>query len=1141
MPGELRSGMLLARFRIEGVIGAGAMGTVYLAEDTTSGGRVALKVLSPELAADERFRQRFLRESQIAAKLDQAHVVATVAAGEENGRLYLAMSYVDGTDLRELLRRDGRLEAQRAVELVSQIAAALDEAHRLGLVHRDVKPGNILVAPGAGGDVSYICDFGLARHLSSVSSLTGERGFVGTIDYVPPEQIEGGSIDGRADVYSLGCVLFECLTGERPFDRESELSVVFAHLNEPPPTVTALRPELPAAFDDVVAKALAKSPEERYATCGELAAASRAALEGKAFRGRRAGSRRRVLVAGAALATLAGVAGGVLIVRGDHSAAGRAHAAPLPLLPNAVSIVDPKDRRVLGHVALAKRSIYGIEPTDVALARGSAWVLLPGQQRLARVDPETRAVTGSVRLPWPPGPRIAAGAGLLWVTEDFGPGVVGIDPQRGMILRRFMVAGKNAGGVAYGGGSLWIAQGDNVARVAPRTGSVQLRVHNPGQAEATVWMVYADGAVWTARASGIVRKIDPVAGRITYTAHLDGYLSDLAVGHGFVWAAKVPDGHVYRLSEDDLSDLGGIQGGPDPERLTLAGSSLWVANGAARAVSRLDVDSGARRWFPLAAEPTFVRYESGVLWTGAKPSPQPLAPIDGSELRIAAGQSPSADPAQSRSLLDEQRLYATCANLLAYPDASGARGTRLRPEIAAAMPLISRGGRRYTFRVRPGFRFSPPSNEAVTAKTFRHTIERSLSPELGPTTAGDMLDDIVGVGAYRSHSARHVSGIAVSGNRISFTLVRPAGDFLARLSAGYACPVPLKEPISGRPSRPVPSAGPYYIASIEGGRTVLLRNPNYHGSRPRRPQRIVYTDDVQTPKAVALADAGAIDYIPSGDGPLTPGGALDRAYGPGSAAARAGRQRYYREPSPWEDGLVLNAARPLFSDLRMRRAVNFALDRKELAHAFFDDPNDQIVPPAVVGFRPGRIYPLTPDLTAARRLAGRGSHRARLWYCTNGVFGSPTQGRVAQIIRSELARIRIAVSIVRSNCNQSFRYDRTSRSADMIMFSSGSPERDPAAFLAWAVHGDKYGAALGRGPWRAPAFLRAVDRARALRGPARTHEYRRLVRKLMRAAPSAVYGSFVNVEYFAPNVGCKLLQPATGFVDLGALCVPRKT
>src|SRR3954470_5004561 len=274
MPREVRSGVVLAGFRVQGPVAEGAMGAVYRAEDCSTGAQVALKVLLPELARDERFRQRFLRETGIAASLDHPNVIRTVAAGDEDGVLYLAMQYVDGPDLRELLHREGEFEPERAIRLVEQVAAALDSAHEAGLVHRDVKPGNVLVRQEEEGEHAYICDFGLARHVSSVSSLTGERGFVGTIDYVPPEQIQGATLDGRADVYSLGCVLFELLTGKRPFDRESELSVVFAHLNDPPPQVTALRPELPATFDDVVATALAKSPDERYATCGELADAA---------------------------------------------------------------------------------------------------------------------------------------------------------------------------------------------------------------------------------------------------------------------------------------------------------------------------------------------------------------------------------------------------------------------------------------------------------------------------------------------------------------------------------------------------------------------------------------------------------------------------------------------------------------------------------------------------------------------------------------------------------------------------------------------------------------------------------------------------------------------------------------------------
>src|SRR5213079_2251843 len=245
-------------------------------------------------------------------------------------------AYVEGSDVRQLLLREGRLEPERAVSLVGQVASALDAAGRAGLVHRDVKPGNILVATGAEGEHAYICDFGLARHVSSVSSLTGERGFIGTIDYVPPEQIEGGEIDGRADVYSLGCLLFECLAGTPPFARDSELSVVFAHLNEPPPRLSDERPDLPEAFDAVFATALAKSPDDRYDTCGELAQAARAALAGKVVARRRV-RRRRLAVAAAAMLLTAAAIAAALVATGGTS---RSERVQIPLAPNAVSLID---------------------------------------------------------------------------------------------------------------------------------------------------------------------------------------------------------------------------------------------------------------------------------------------------------------------------------------------------------------------------------------------------------------------------------------------------------------------------------------------------------------------------------------------------------------------------------------------------------------------------------------------------------------------------------------------------------------------------------------------------------------------------------------------------------------------------------
>ena len=311
---ELAPGTRFAGYRIEALIGRGAMAEVYRARDD-AGHAVALKLLDAASAQDERFRRRFLRESELAASLHDPHIVPTLAAGDDEGRLYLAMELIAGSDLRGLLREEGRLDPERTVALLEQVAAALDAAHAAGLVHRDVKPGNILVD----GDRAYVCDFGLARHVAAMSSLTGDRGFVGTIDYVSPEQIEGTAVDARTDVYSLGCVLYECLVGMRPYDRDSELSVVFAHLNEPPPKPTDVRPELPAAFDDVVATALAKQPDDRYGSCGELAAAAHAALHGEVLQRRR--PRRRRLLALAALLVAAAIAVGVVVAMGGAKAA----------------------------------------------------------------------------------------------------------------------------------------------------------------------------------------------------------------------------------------------------------------------------------------------------------------------------------------------------------------------------------------------------------------------------------------------------------------------------------------------------------------------------------------------------------------------------------------------------------------------------------------------------------------------------------------------------------------------------------------------------------------------------------------------------------------------------------------------------
>jgi len=282
-PSDLRPGTEFAGFRILGLIGRGGMGVVYRAEQLRYGRTVALKVLAPELSSDPGFRERFEQEWQAAAGLDHPNIVPIFDAGEADGVLYTAMRYVEGTDLAALLATRGPLEPHEALRIVGQVATALDFVHSRGLVHRDVKPGNVLIASDGrrGEEHVYLADFGIAKG-GRAKGLTRTGLFVGTIDYAAPEQIEGRELDGRADVYALGCVLYQCLTGARPYEKDSEVSLMYAHLNEPPPAPSVRRPELPGGLDTVIARALAKRPDDRYPTCRTLVDAARAALAGAA-------------------------------------------------------------------------------------------------------------------------------------------------------------------------------------------------------------------------------------------------------------------------------------------------------------------------------------------------------------------------------------------------------------------------------------------------------------------------------------------------------------------------------------------------------------------------------------------------------------------------------------------------------------------------------------------------------------------------------------------------------------------------------------------------------------------------------------------------------------------------------------------
>lgn len=243
------------------------MGAVYRAEHVHLGRTVALKLLNPELAQSEEFRERFIREARAAAELDHPNIVPVFDAGEFEGRLFIAMKFIEGTDLAHVLAEDGRLSAPKTLDIMRQLGDALDAAHQHGLIHRDVKPANALIEDG---ERVYLTDFGLTRRVDSHRPLTQTGRAVGTAAYLAPEQIRGEPLDKRVDVYALGCVLFQCLTGDPPFQRDTDMLIMWAHVGAEPPSLSAERPDLPARVDSVISKALAKSRDDRFSSCGEL-------------------------------------------------------------------------------------------------------------------------------------------------------------------------------------------------------------------------------------------------------------------------------------------------------------------------------------------------------------------------------------------------------------------------------------------------------------------------------------------------------------------------------------------------------------------------------------------------------------------------------------------------------------------------------------------------------------------------------------------------------------------------------------------------------------------------------------------------------------------------------------------------------
>jgi tRNA A-37 threonylcarbamoyl transferase component Bud32 len=376
---DLSAGAEIAGYRIEAVVGRGGMGVVYRARDPALDRRVAIKLISAEHAQERGFRERFKRESRLAASIRHPNVITVFRAGEEDGQLFIAMDYIEGTDLKELISSRGRLDPQLAVRVVFQIAAALDAAHAKGLVHRDVKPANVLLE---GADHAYLTDFGLTKELASQSGVTATGVVLGTIDYMAPEQVAGAKLDARADIYSLGCVLWEALTGQVPYPRESAVAKMYAHASEPPPPLTATAPDTPLALEAVLTRAMAKKREERYLSAGDLAQAAVAAVEGRKIEL----DERSVAVGAAAL-------------RGEHESASTVRRSPLGPPPTSTAAATARSTWAPGRarrlfLGIGAFALAAIVATVVALSSGGGG----GERHLSRSQYQDRVLDAA--RPW---------------------------------------------------------------------------------------------------------------------------------------------------------------------------------------------------------------------------------------------------------------------------------------------------------------------------------------------------------------------------------------------------------------------------------------------------------------------------------------------------------------------------------------------------------------------------------------------------------------------------------------------------------------------------------------------------------------------------------------------------------------------
>jgi DNA-binding SARP family transcriptional activator/ABC-type transport system substrate-binding protein len=757
--------------------------------------------------------------------------------------------------------------------------------------------------------------------------------------------------------------------------------------------------------------------------------------------------------------------------------------------------LDPVTGKEIARLGL------GIEPSGLALGEGSVWVTGRNSPTLLRIDPSVNEIVDRFTLPMDGvvtdlTGEVAVGAGSVWVGHgQFNPGawVERLDPETGRVLKRFSILAGDADHLAFGEGALWVAS----------------------------------------TPSGELRKIDPRTNEPVFMRTLQAQLCCVAAGGGYVWAATNPDGVVWKVTTNGKV-LPTITLPSTVESLTYANGALWAALGEEGTIIRIDPTTDATRSYDIGHSVTAVDVRDGLVAAGVRQSNddlrQSIEDVAGDltgDVVWVGRKAPTlfdsgapTEPAWTGPTWDgpqEMFHYATCARLLNHADAEGEAGRSLVPEVAEDFPEVADGGRTYSFKIRKGFRFSPPSNEEVTAESFRHALERVV--DLARLFGDDLsppLANIVGADAYHARKAPHISGVSARNDELVFRFRAPQPDlpWLAALS----CAVPLDTPVvEGGLEKPVPSAGPYYLATHTDSFAVLKRNPNYGGWRPQHLDAIVVEFNVPPAEAATRIENGTLDYfLESQQVTLTPD----------TAAARAAGERYRLTPTtiPSVYFYAFNYDRPLFANPRMRRAVQYALDRRALIEATPSGaawlPATRLLSSGVTGHDDRPLYPLRSDLRKARRLAaGRSAHVFVLTWDDPGYTDAFNSA-----LRRQLAAIGLRMTIVAPSQRDS-RAQALAKGqrSDLIGWGLGADTADPADYLKDLV--------------LPPDEAKELRRIQTLFSPQRERAALALARRLERESLFAVYGRDAIPELVSRRLGCIVHQPEYAGVDLAALCL----